>query len=749
MELSEQQTIYRSNALPGIVQTLAEQLGVSTESLERLGVGWKIDSHAWSFPERNAEGDIIGISLRGWDGKKFCVKGSKRGLTFDQHDARIVLSHVQTKGTYNAGSQNWRRVSADTPCPICGKPDWCLVSAEQPDDPQAVICSRIEKNCEASLAGSGYLHIRKDSGNLRSTGTVEDADLPILVVEGVSDTAAAFDLGFPCVGRPSADGGRTFLRSILVARSIVVLGENDAGAGRHGMEKTFEALKSVAKSVVKIMPPGGIKDLRAWVRSGLTQRGLLDVIDVGETETVDGTLVSDDPIGIARRWIKDKCMWEQTRGLHYYQEEWYHYVNGMYRSLTSTAIASQLYLYLEGRNYVKETSKGPTVELYKANDNKIHSLSSAAKAVCTIYDDPPCWLSPGEHPTPQNVIVFRNGILDVETGHLMAATPDLFVTTAAPYPYDPLARCPRWMQFLREVFEDDVDSIQLLREWFGYCLVRDRTHEKIMLLIGRTGSGKGTTMTVLEAMLGKDQCASSSFSTMSSDFGLQHLIDKPVILIPDARLSRRNDTARALETILTISGFDAIEIRRKFLDTLRCVLPGRITIGTNEFPNLPDHTQALERRLLLLNFKKSFVDKMDVHLKERLRHEAPGVANWAIKGLRSLRERGEFTSPESTGKIRREFMTYLSPIAAFVEECCVVDPELEVLTTQFQDAWRAWATGPPVSWSLQKIGMDLQNHIPTCEKIRRRSGNSQREYVYTGLALTDSAKIQFLGRPGR
>jgi hypothetical protein len=39
-----------------------------------------------------------------------------------------------------------------------------------------------------------------------------------------------------------------------------------------------------------------------------------------------------------------------------------------------------------------------------------------------------------------------------------------------PYDYDPAATCPRWQQFLDEVFGDDTESIGLLQEWFGYVL---------------------------------------------------------------------------------------------------------------------------------------------------------------------------------------------------------------------------------------------------------------------------------------
>lgn len=59
---------------------LARALGVSPDSLELLEVGW--DGEAWTFPERDSAGRVIGIARRFRDGRKAAVSGSKRGLTF-------------------------------------------------------------------------------------------------------------------------------------------------------------------------------------------------------------------------------------------------------------------------------------------------------------------------------------------------------------------------------------------------------------------------------------------------------------------------------------------------------------------------------------------------------------------------------------------------------------------------------------------------------------------------------------------
>jgi len=50
------------------------------------------------------------------------------------------------------------RVSKDNPCPICGRPDWCLVA----EDGSAAICKRIEEGSAKKAGDAGYLHILKD-----------------------------------------------------------------------------------------------------------------------------------------------------------------------------------------------------------------------------------------------------------------------------------------------------------------------------------------------------------------------------------------------------------------------------------------------------------------------------------------------------------------------------------------------------------------------------------------------------------
>jgi len=65
---------------PEALKRFARNLGLSTESLRRLGVGYLPRRRAWSFPMRNAAGDVVGIRLRLAGGRKLAVKGGKEGL---------------------------------------------------------------------------------------------------------------------------------------------------------------------------------------------------------------------------------------------------------------------------------------------------------------------------------------------------------------------------------------------------------------------------------------------------------------------------------------------------------------------------------------------------------------------------------------------------------------------------------------------------------------------------------------------
>ena len=99
------------------------------------------------------------------------------------------------------------------------------------------------------------------------------ADGLILICEGPSDTAAALDLGFAAVGRPSCNSGAKMLSKFAAERSVVVVADNDA-PGRRGAGVLAGELVLHCPQVRIIYPPDEIKDLRQWRAAGVAHDDL-------------------------------------------------------------------------------------------------------------------------------------------------------------------------------------------------------------------------------------------------------------------------------------------------------------------------------------------------------------------------------------------------------------------------------------------------------------------------------------------
>ncbi|QHO74653.1 hypothetical protein ACH79_20440 [Bradyrhizobium sp. CCBAU 051011] len=147
-------------------------------------------------------------------------------------------------------------------------------------------------------------------------------------------------------------------------------------------------------------------------------------------------------------------------------------------------------------------------------------------------------------PSSNNLILAGNGIYNVETGKLMPLTPDYFATGVPDWNFDPDAECPMWLAFLKQVLDQSFHPT--LQEWFGYTLTPDTSLEKIAALIGASRGGKGTIKNVLEGLTGEAHRGSITLNDLAGDFGLQAMIDKKLIIIPDRPTPRRRSATLPL-----------------------------------------------------------------------------------------------------------------------------------------------------------------------------------------------------------
>lgn len=86
---------WRRNMRPEYLIRSAALLGLPTEPLSRLSIGWAPEHKATTWPMRNDAGAVIGIRLRCPEmAKKWAVKGSKAGLFYDPDTMRAQIHRL-------------------------------------------------------------------------------------------------------------------------------------------------------------------------------------------------------------------------------------------------------------------------------------------------------------------------------------------------------------------------------------------------------------------------------------------------------------------------------------------------------------------------------------------------------------------------------------------------------------------------------------------------------------------------------
>lgn len=338
---------------------------------------------------------------------------------------------------------------------------------------------------------------------------------------------------------------------------------------------------------------------------------------------------------------------------------------------------------------------------------------------------------------PLEVAACPNGLLHLPTGELAAPTPAYFCTGCLGAEWAPEGPAPdRWLDFLAQVWPADAQAISTLQEWFGYCLTPDTRQQKMLFLVGKKRSGKGTITRVLTALLGRGGVAGPTLSALGSPFGLWPLIGKSAAVINDARLGARSDIAQIVERLLSISGEDELDIDRKFKDAWHGKLTSRITIVSNELPRLNDASGALPSRMLLLELTNSFMGREDTKLTEKLLVELPAILRWAVAGWRRLRERGHFVLPDSASGALSDLADLSSPVGAWVRAHVVADPDAFLPCDKAYGEFRMWCgkQGIPEPSNIV-FGRDLRAAVGVARAQRTVDG--KRLWGYAGLRLVD------------
>ena len=443
------------------------------------------------------------------------------------------------------------------------------------------------------------------------------------------------------------------------------------------------------------------------------------------------------PMDVARGLVTERYVGaHEALTLRHWRGGWWNWQGPKWVEIEQRAMSAAAYRFTEKAVYPAGKKKVP----WDPNRRKISDLLDALAAIVHLPESVsmPARLDGSAY--DGLMVSVANGLLDVARRELLPHDPRFFNATSVPFDFDPDALDPeRWEDFLDDLWGDDLDSIEVLSEWFGYVISGRLDLHKIMLLVGPTRAGKGVISRTLGRLVGIDNVAGPTLSSLSGDFGLAPLLGKSLAVVSDARLNGRG-AHTVVERLLSISGEDTLTVNRKYRDQWTGKLPARLMLCSNELPQLGDASMAVAGRFVPLLLTKTFYGKEDLTLEDTIAGELPGILNWALDGLGRLAEAGKFTRPPNVDDTIRTLQDLASPVGAFIRECCEVGPDRSVEVDHLYAAYRLWSEGSGHAKSPKHVfGRDLRAALGGRLKVRQVGPRADRQRVYEGVELTADA----------
>ena len=442
-----------------------------------------------------------------------------------------------------------------------------------------------------------------------------------------------------------------------------------------------------------------------------------------------------DPHRLARAYLRRWTEQEQSL-IRRYQRQWWRYEDGLYRAMSEEETRADATRAI--KSFIDRwASNSPSVKtLPRVTGRLVQDTLSVLVSETLLPDDrsQPFWLH-SDSRSPMCVSM-GNGIVDFERllrgqQGLEPHTPLWFSPVKLPYSFEPSATCVRWLSFLDEVLESDEERITLLQEWCGYCLSPDTSHEKFLILVGDGANGKSVSLNTLNSLVGEANASHVPLDALGRNFLMVATLGKAVNSV-----SEMGETDSFAEHMLKefLTANQSMQFERKHAQPFSARPSARLVFSTNTLPHFKDKTDGIWRRLMVLPFRVTIpLERRDLRLSDKLKEELPGIFNWAMEGLRRLRNQGRVTEPALSRLAIEDLRGKSDPARVFLIEAMVEDPSGEVSAEELSEVASRWCAdrgyGEP---SGADLGRALSQLFPRVKR-KRAGSDGNRWLVYQGV----------------
>ena len=207
---------------------------------------------------------------------------------------------------------------------------------------------------------------------------------------------------------------------------------------------------------------------------------------------------------------------------------------------------------------------------------------------------------------------------------------------------------------------------------------------------GGGANGKGTLMNTLAWLLG-DYADDLPFSALElhERAGIPNdiakIVGKRFVTSSESGETRRLNEAR----VKALTGRDPITARFLHREYFTFQPDAKFWLATNQKPLVRDTSLGFWRRIHLIPFTRSFAEKPNLQLKDKLRDEGSGVLARAVRGCLAWQQ-GGLNPPPVVREATSAYQAESEPLARFLDARCFVEAGATARSGELHDAYLKW-----------------------------------------------------------
>lgn len=427
--------------------------------------------------------------------------------------------------------------------------------------------------------------------------------------------------------------------------------------------KWLHVVKSNSDLLSKLEGDGRNNALFSYImnlqRAGFTKEQCIETLELVNNYIFDKPLSESEFKTITRdESFETNLMPSFFEGKKFLFEE---FAKWLVREYHIKRINGQLHVYQDGV-YVANTRK-----LENKMVKVLPSLSKANRTEVIEYIEVLCYEN--VNTSSVELIAFKNGILNIESGELLPFSPDIVVTNQIPWDYREGAYSEVVDRTLNKLACGDDQIRALLEECVGYNFWRRNELRKFFVFTGNKHNGKSTFINMISKMLGEENITSLDLKDLSHTFRPSELFGKLANLGDDI-------DSKFIENVANLKKFvsgDKVMVEQKYGQPLVFNSYAKFIFSANDLPRVKDRTMAVIDRMIIVPFDANFtkddpdydpfiIDKLMT--KDSIEYL---IALGVVALKRVLKQRG-FTKSVKVDQALQGYAEEVNPIIIFFQD---------------------------------------------------------------------------------